>query len=200
MIGAEIVKEYNRLVGEFTASTDFDVSTFEEENKLRQRLFEIRRSVEKCEHNDKVVVYKEDSAGRRMYRMQCTRCGYTTSNIKQDPAVIRFASPWADDQLYRELLYNIETQTNEEIKRRAEQTRRQQYTSYLNTKEWQTKRKAVLERDGYTCQARLEGCTGRATQVHHKTYQHIYSEPLFDLEAVCIHCHEILTEVEGRNK
>ena len=36
-----------------------------------------------------------------------------------------------------------------------------------STRAWRRKRKRVLERDSYRCQLKLEGCTGRATHVHH---------------------------------
>lgn len=36
----------------------------------------------------------------------------------------------------------------------------------LTTAHWQRLRRARLEVDGYACQIRREGCTGRATTVH----------------------------------
>jgi len=65
--------------------------------------------------------------------------------------------------------------------------RKAKYDAYLKTEKWAWKRKAVLERDGYLCQA----CrTRRAVQVHHLTYEHLGDEPLFELVAVCVPCHE----------
>lgn len=63
------------------------------------------------------------------------------------------------------------------------------YNGYLRSPEWHAKRIKVLRRDQYRCQACLES---EAVQVHHKTYQHLYDEPLFDLESVCVPCHERL--------
>ena len=65
--------------------------------------------------------------------------------------------------------------------------RRRIYRDYLLSPEWAKRREKVLRRANGIC----EGCgEARATQVHHKTYDHIYNEPLFDLVAICKACHE----------
>ena len=65
--------------------------------------------------------------------------------------------------------------------------RRRIYSDYLLSPEWAKRREKVLRRANGIC----EGCgEARATQVHHKTYDHIYNEPLFDLVAICKACHE----------
>jgi len=70
-------------------------------------------------------------------------------------------------------------------------------TAYYATPEWREKSFAVLVRDGRLCQARLAGiCTKMATQAHHKSYRHLYHEPLFELVAVCRPCHEELTRLD----
>jgi len=63
------------------------------------------------------------------------------------------------------------------------------YNAYLRSDAWAHKRQQVLERDQYICQ----GCRRRrATQVHHLTYKNVCNEFLFELVAVCDHCHERL--------
>lgn len=37
-----------------------------------------------------------------------------------------------------------------------------------STRRWRAKRRRVLERDGYRCKLRLDGCTTKATTVHHQ--------------------------------
>lgn len=60
------------------------------------------------------------------------------------------------------------------------------YDTYLQTPEWETRRKAVMARARNTC----EGCQAAdATQVHHLTYERVGNEMLFDLVAVCDDCH-----------
>lgn len=60
------------------------------------------------------------------------------------------------------------------------------YPEYLKSDDWRAKRAIVLERDNNTCQACLRA---PATQVHHKSYERVFDEPLFDLESVCDECH-----------
>lgn len=65
----------------------------------------------------------------------------------------------------------------------------EQYNEYLKTPQWRKKRDMVMRRAGELC----EGCGQRkATQVHHKTYEHVGNELLFELVAVCYQCHCIL--------
>lgn len=59
-----------------------------------------------------------------------------------------------------------------------------------STWKWRKKRVRVLDRDGYRCQLRLDGCTTIATSVHHKTAWHGKPEDVPDhlLEAACDSC------------
>lgn len=68
---------------------------------------------------------------------------------------------------------------------------RDEYSAYLLTPEWKSKRARVLKRASGIC----EGCgINRATEVHHLNYKHIFKEFLFDLVAVCDDCHERIHE------
>jgi hypothetical protein len=69
----------------------------------------------------------------------------------------------------------------------AEKT--QAYARYLASGPWRELRTRVLDRSP-RCEAHLTGCTGAATQAHHKTYERIYREDLDDLVSVCRDCHE----------
>jgi len=70
------------------------------------------------------------------------------------------------------------------------------YDEYLNSPAWLEKRELVLRRDAGRCRAKLPGCRGAATEVHHLRYTHVGREPLFDLESVCRHCHRDLTTMD----
>jgi 5-methylcytosine-specific restriction endonuclease McrA len=60
------------------------------------------------------------------------------------------------------------------------------YEAHLASPEWQEIRERVLSRSRGIC----EGCrVNRATQVHHLTYQHMGSEFLWELVAICRDCH-----------
>jgi len=63
------------------------------------------------------------------------------------------------------------------------------YRVYMESAEWQAKRRRVLGRAHYLC----EGCgTRKAEHVHHLTYVHFGNEFLWELVAVCEPCHERL--------
>jgi 5-methylcytosine-specific restriction endonuclease McrA len=61
-----------------------------------------------------------------------------------------------------------------------------EYEEYLQSAEWAEIRDRVLERDDYICQGCLKE---EATQVHHKTYDHVFEEFAFELIALCETCH-----------
>lgn len=73
---------------------------------------------------------------------------------------------------------------------------RADYSTYLLSQAWRTKRAAVLQRADGIC----EGCgKRRAVQVHHLQYprncwpgseEWIRQEKLFDLRAICLECHD----------
>lgn len=126
---------------------------------------------------------------------QCTECWQPVgSAIKR--------STFTPEQIHVMPLFdeNAREETAErdfaERKTQIEQQRKQEsdawwqsYTAYLKSPQWARKRVLVLRRDGGLCQACLES---PATDVHHKTYEHVFDEPLFDLESVCRPCHELL--------
>ena len=63
------------------------------------------------------------------------------------------------------------------------------YEKYLDSPAWDRKRDAVIERNGGQCV-----CGAQATEMHHKTYSNIGSEPLSDLVMLCEECHERIHE------
>ena len=71
-----------------------------------------------------------------------------------------------------------------------------EHDRYLASTAWSARRSAVLQRDKYQCQAQLDRCTHKASQVHHLSYRHWRNEPLFDLMSVCWVCHEEITRME----
>lgn len=71
------------------------------------------------------------------------------------------------------------------------------YTAFYNSKEWRTLSRARLQACRYKCEARLDGCTRRAVEVHHvkpiKTADGWDQRLEFaGLIGVCINCHNIL--------
>lgn len=78
--------------------------------------------------------------------------------------------------------------------KRYNKRRDPKYLSFYRSKEWRLLSRVYLQHAGYKCEAKLDGCTGLAVEVHHK--KPIQTEegwPLRlewdNLEAVCTACH-----------
>lgn len=74
------------------------------------------------------------------------------------------------------------------------------YNKYLNTPEWAEKRRQVLERDNYICQAQMQGCQITANTAHHTGYRIYNDTPLFELVSVCGPCHRKITMATRSSK
>jgi hypothetical protein len=61
------------------------------------------------------------------------------------------------------------------------------YQEYLNTSEWQDRRKLKLKDAGYRCQLRN---SAGILNAHHRTYEDRGNEPLNDLIVLCEPCHK----------
>ena len=61
------------------------------------------------------------------------------------------------------------------------------YGDYISSAEWLNKRQLVLKRDNNICQACL---INKAEEVHHKTYDNLGNEFMFELISVCKKCHD----------
>ncbi len=59
------------------------------------------------------------------------------------------------------------------------------YPKYLASPAWKKKRGNVMSRDNSRC-----ACGAKAEHVHHKTYDNVGKEPLYDLVSLCEKCHD----------
>jgi hypothetical protein len=79
-----------------------------------------------------------------------------------------------------------------------------EYDAYRKTPKWQALRRRRLDIDHNRCTARLNGCTGHATEVHHDRYAGAYryhrrldgETPLWALRSVCHGCHAKITAAD----
>lgn len=142
-----------------------------------------------CKHIEKIYK-KTDSSGRFYCLKRCVKCGQSLGmvpkpkNIDEVPILTKEL-----EKEYQNISSNLAT---EKIKKEVEEKRKQffnEYNIYLNSEGWEKKRNKVLERDKHICQACL---VNKATQVHHISYQHVFDEPLFELQSICKYCHEKL--------
>ena len=62
--------------------------------------------------------------------------------------------------------------------------------------EYKRKRLAALRRANWRCERRLPGCQGAASQTNHRG-QAANDPHHDDLEAICDHCHRIVTANQG---
>lgn len=139
---------------------------------------------------------KLDSAGRRQYRKQCLDCGSGVEGwvAQKNVRDIWTVAAWDEslEEAGREAARR-DWDLDREAYQREQQEKNEQwwawYDQYLQSPQWREKRNKALARDGHVCQACLER---KAVQVHHKTYDHVGNEPLFDLESVCTECHRKL--------
>lgn len=78
-------------------------------------------------------------------------------------------------------------QKRNEINKRQQELQSMSYSDYLETPEWNEKRKQALKRARYHCQV----CNNDGVlHVHHRTYENRGSEYASDLLVLCADCHE----------
>jgi 5-methylcytosine-specific restriction endonuclease McrA len=142
-----------------------------------------------CAHPVSVTCIRTIGGGGTQIVRQCKTCGAPTSSAI---ARSKFTSVELDAMpAYRDDAMEEYGRKQREAAQLAwdmeSQDRKHAYALYLQSPEWQARRRLTLERDKYKCQ----GClTAPATQVHHKNYDHRGDELLYDLVSLCRSCHE----------
>lgn len=155
-----------------------------------------------CRHEERTICVRTYINGSRIYGHQCLNCGSWGAVKKEaidpsrrypdyEPAI---AERWnaARNQIHAERREADQIARDEE-----REQRKRDYALYLETPEWQERRRKVLVRAKGICEACLEA---RATEVHHETYAHVFDEPLFELRAICRDCHERITAIDKAAK
>ena len=154
-----------------------------------------------CDHPRKRIGTRAKSNGDLMAIVQCCTCGETFGVVsharaKQEAGASRIEEVPQIDEGLKKRGRDLANKHYEDQRRAWQQERNEKsrewwirYNGYLSSQRWRDKRARVLERDGHTCQACLRR---RATQVHHTTYEHVFDEPLFDLQSVCDVCHNAI--------
>lgn len=152
-----------------------------------------------CECKEKAYVTRTIKNGTKQYGTQCRRCGSFVC-MKRSAVPISEQLEEYDQDLRAEFSRQAAEQAR--IQYGQEQQARSaewfaKYSEYLETPKWKDKRERVLRRDFHLCQACLKR---KATVVHHKTYAHVFEEPLFDLISMCHECHEYLTQIDRERR
>ena len=69
-----------------------------------------------------------------------------------------------------------------------------EYQNYLLSDEWKQTKEKAYKFHGRKCQK----CKSETNlQVHHATYEHIYSESMLDMVVLCETCHDLLHKTYG---
>ena len=152
---------------------------------------------EDCEHEPHLVLFTQ-SNGATVFQQQCSQCwkkmssflphkSLTDVQMREAPRRIEWEESWPIIKAIRLEMLSRLTPFKPSEDPGADWWA--EYDAYLQTAEWQTRRRKVLER----ARGRCEGCGDRsATIVHHLTYKRRGHEMLFDLAAVCEECHRAL--------
>jgi 5-methylcytosine-specific restriction endonuclease McrA len=67
---------------------------------------------------------------------------------------------------------------------------------YLHSKWWRKRRRAAFRAARSRCQL----CGAKATEVHHLSYDHLWSEPDNELLVLCLKCHAAIHGKRPRRK
>lgn len=143
-----------------------------------------------CEHEgNKELRLATIANGGKQLRYQCLDCGELIgSAVKMLGVDLSTISP-VDEFLRKrtEQQRTARSTANAKLDAVLQEAWSKYYNAYLQTPEWKAKRETVLRRGNGVC----EGC-GRtmAEHVHHRTYENLGDEFLFELVALCRNCHQ----------
>jgi hypothetical protein len=153
----------------------------------------------RCTHPNQQPRRRNIAGGRSAIYMQCQTCGeFVGSAIPK--AQVPPNTPNADLQLNasynqtRELTHQAIIRKHLLLQDTQSDNWWANYSKYVKTEMWASRRKKVLDRANRVC----EGCGERpATIAHHKTYAHVCNELLFELVALCNGCHRLVHNIQG---
>ena len=149
-----------------------------------------------CEHPSLEIRQRRDGGGATHYYRQCVVCGNSVGSALKKSPELAVSPPWKENEyenyeIGRKAEYDRILQEHLKKQQRGEDGFRREYDLYLATPSWRAKRAKVVKRANGVC----EGCLERsATQVHHRTYDHIFEELMFELVAICDECHARIHE------
>ncbi len=147
-----------------------------------------------------ITVKKSYETGLVYAYLQCKTCGLKIDGPISKKGLDLENTPYFYEKLNDEITKLIHLENEEQftsIQSLKKNLFFEEYSEYLLSEVWKKKRNLVLTRDNFLCQACL---TNKASEVHHKTYKHVYNEPLFELVSICKPCHEKITELDREKK
>lgn len=160
---------------------------------------------DRCTHGRQEVRRRTYSNGVAHFVMQCMTCGSQVRSMPKEEAMRLggiVAAAFDDDlqEQWREkraAYWREYRESRESAYREQQEQRRESYRLYLLSEKWRRTRERRLAMDRWQCQARMDGCLRKASEVHHLTYDHLGDEPLFDLISVCPECHRRISAMDS---
>jgi len=149
-----------------------------------------------CLHVREKLVYTVASNGTKMYANQCRQCGRKSPWIKKSllPKDLHEAIPEEDKTIaddFNRDRRDAFAQAGEEKRKQDRAEFFRVYNEYLNSAEWDRKRRRRLSLNEQLFSGYCEICLdNKATQCHHTTYNRIFKEWQFDLACICKECHD----------
>ena len=150
-----------------------------------------------CAHEQTALRKRSIKGGQIQYVQQCLRCGDSRNQPLAKAKALQASGgvepPPFDDTL-REGWDERRDESAAAIKERFSRNAFfADYDQYLKSEAWAKRRSLVLKRARGVC----EGCAEQnPTEVHHRSYEHVGNEFLFELVALCHSCHDRLHEEE----
>ena len=155
-----------------------------------------------CCDGDAALVQRVIAGGTIVICYQCRQCGRQSGPAIARAAVVGWETlPHFDMQILETAWAKAGAKyAYADSAKREERLRK--YADYINSAEWSRKRSRVMMRARQGAAFPMcEGCGDRpATEVHHLTYQNLGEEFLWELAAVCDHCHERLHHTNAANE
>lgn len=158
-----------------------------------------------CCDSEPTLVRRAITGGTIVICYQCRQCGRQSGGAIARSSVAGWESlpefdPRIADDAWAQARARFADAERAEALRREERLRK--YADYINSAEWSRKRSRVMMRARQGAAFPMcEGCGDRpATEVHHLTYQNLGEEFLWELAAVCDHCHERLHHTNAANE
>lgn len=160
----------------------------------RDRISAAEIPVWDCCHERTELRRRVNRAQAELYVDQCLTCGTQVRALRKaalSTSALAGARPFDDEIAKR---WDASRRAMLGDRERAWESRKAEndrawwawYSAYLLTPKWRARRELVMQRARGIC----EGCGFMAaTQVHHRTYDHVGDEFLFELVAICDACH-----------
>lgn len=145
-----------------------------------------------CNHEEQKTVKFVKSNDLFAVVRQCTRCGHSSSQLKQSSYNLS-TLPLRDDELDKQWQKKKEARRQELfIKHAASQTWLERYNTYLQTEHWQQLKHRVFTRDSFICQNCFRKLNSATAVCHHLDYRglgetgHSFA---FECVTLCDNCH-----------